>query len=87
MELIDRTDFSSDRKIFNGAKDSKMFFIENEREVKPEIDEEIIEEKPQDEIEEDILMDLIEIKNEFENEEKKLKKHVGETYRQIVKKI
>ena len=57
MELIARTRFSSDRKIFDDTQDSKMDFFENETEVKPEINEDIIEEKPQDEIEEDTLID------------------------------
>ena len=86
MELIDRTDFSSDRKIFDDTQDSKMDFAENQTEFKPEINEKIIEEKPQDEIEEDFLMDSIEIKNDFKNEENKLKKQVGETYPLRVKK-
>ena len=57
MELIARTRFSSDRKIFDDTQDSKMDFFENETEVKPEINQDIIEEKPQDEIEEDTLID------------------------------
>ena len=68
MELVDRTDFSSDRNIFDDTQDSKMDFVENEAEVNPEINEEIIEEKSQDEIEEDILIESIEIKNDFKNE-------------------
>ena len=80
MELIDRTDFSSDRKIFDVTHDLKMDFVENEAVVKPEINEDIFEEKPHDETEEDILMDSIEIKNEFQNGENKQKNQVGETY-------
>ena len=80
MELIDRTDFSSDRKIFDVTQDLKMDFVENEAVVKPEINEDIFEEKPHDETEEDLLMDSIEIKNEFKNGENKRKNQVGETH-------
>ena len=80
IELIDRTDFSSDRKIFDVTQDLKMDFVENEAVVKPEINEDIFEEKPHDETEEDLLMDSIEIKNEFKNGENKRKNQVGETH-------
>ena len=80
MELIDRTDFSSDRKIFDVTQDLKMDFVENEAVVKPEINEDIFEEKPHDETEEDLLMDSIEIKNEFKKGENKRKNQVGETH-------
>ena len=80
MELIDRTEFSSYRKAFDGSEGSEMDYVKYKGNVKPEIDEEIIEGEPEDKTEEDILMDSIEIKNEFKNEENKLKKQVGETY-------
>lgn len=58
MDLIDGIDSPSDRNIFNSAEDSKIVFVENETEVKAEIDEKIIEQKLQDEIEEDILIEI-----------------------------
>ena len=67
MELIDRTDFSSDRKFFDGSEGSEMDFVKHEEEAKPKIDEEIIEEESEENLEEEILMDPIEIKNDLKN--------------------